>query len=145
MIGQTEGTLFFEIKVGNSLIDGATVKFIGSIYINTPNRVDLYIFDNILYIDFLSDSVYRGGAIQTITSFNTTLKLAIKWSSTEIKTFVNGILKTTYTATPTIPAFDKFSYGCDRGGSSQYNGLLDETILYKTALSDSEAIELTTL
>jgi hypothetical protein len=144
LIGQTEGSIYFDLTIGQSLND-STSKTICAISDGTANnRIDIYRFNNLIYYDNLVGGVLQfSNSVFTITSFNTRLKGCINYQLNSVKTFINGALTDTDT-TALIPACSRFDEGNTRG-NAVYNGLIDEVILYKTALSDSEAIELTTL
>jgi len=144
LIGQTEGNIFFDIIIGESLNDGV-VRGIGGISDGTSgNRIEFYRFDNKLYYDNIAGGVLQfAGEVYTITSFNTRLKGCINYKLNSVKVFINGTLANTDT-TALIPACSQFTEGNLRNSSS-YNGLIDEAIIIKTALSDAECIELTTL
>jgi hypothetical protein len=71
LIGQTEGTIFFDIIIGGSLNDGV-VRGIGGISDGTnANRIEFYRFNNTLYYDNTAGGVGQfSDVVYTITSFN---------------------------------------------------------------------------
>jgi hypothetical protein len=144
LIGQTEGNIFFDVTIGGSLND-STGKVICAISDGTSdNIIVIYRYNNLIYYDnIVGGAVQFSNSVFTITSFNTRLKGCVNYKLNSVKSFINGALTNTDT-NALIPACSRFDEGNERGFFS-YNGLIGEIILYKTALSDSEAIELTTL
>jgi hypothetical protein len=142
LIGQTEGTIFFDVTIGGSLND-STGKVICAISDGTSdNIIVIYRYNNLIYYDnIVGGAVQFSNSVFTITSFNTRLKGCVNYKLNSVKSFINGALTNTDT-NALIPACSRFDEGNERGLFS-YNGLIDEVILYKTAISDSEAIELT--
>lgn len=84
----------------------------------------------------------------TITSFNQTSnnKVLIKWGGGNLKTFVNGVERLSFTSLtmPTANLFTKL--GFDRGSSSSFfEGNVKSVLVFPTQLLDTECIKLTTL
>ena len=143
LIGQTEGTIFIHFK--NNDID-ATTKFILKLWDGTDNnRIQLSSFATTLF--FL---VTTGGTTQINLSnnppisINSKYKLAIKYANNSYKVFINGINVITNTSL-SVPSTSALLFG-NNGGGAFFNSInIDSTQLYKTALSDTECINLTTL
>jgi hypothetical protein len=143
LIGQTQGTIFFDVIIGDS--DNSSIsRNIGGISDGTgSNRIEIYRFNNtIQYDNVVSGVVQFTGSIFTITNFNTRLKVAISYSLNNVKSFVNGVLVNT-DLSALIPACSEFGVGTCRG-ILVYGGHINQTALFKTALSDANCITMTT-
>ena len=144
LIGQTQGTIFFDVIIADS--DNSSIsRNIGGISDGTgANRIEIYRYNNtIQYDNVASGAVQFTGSIFTITNFNTTLKVAISYSLNNVKSFVNGALVNT-DLSALIPACSEFGVGTNRGILA-YGGHINKTALFTTALSDSQCQTLTTL
>ena len=142
LIGQTEGTLYFEVQGfsdGNpanqfiTLNDGTTNNQIGFIYTQTLGRINGYFRVNSATLQITST------VLKTLSS-----KIILKYNSSNVYTlFINGSLIGTGTAasgfSSPLTAF-KTSQGND---SSPYNGNIKSIVLYQTALTDPQCIDLT--
>ena len=143
LIGQTEGTIFIHFK--NNDID-ATTKIILKLWDGTDNnRIQLSSFATTLF--FL---VTTGGTTQINLSnsppisINSKYKLAIKYANNSYKVFINGINIITNTSL-SVPNTSALIFG-NNGGGAFFNSInIDSTQLYKTALTDQECINLTTI
>jgi hypothetical protein len=140
LIGQTEGTLYFE---GRSFADG-TYKQISLSDGTASNRVSLS-FNNLNQIHC---HIFSGGTAQTsivnagfITG--TTYKIAIVYRSNYVALFVDGVkVAEDLTMTPPV-AMSQLKFN-DGGSGSIFYGEGEELMLMKTALSDADAVSLTT-
>lgn len=144
LIGQTEGSIFFDVTIGQSFSDGI-IRTIALLYAaSDADSIAIYRINNNIILDILVSGVAQAnGSAYAISSFNTRLKGCITYRVNSVKTFINGALSATDTAA-LIPACSKLDEG-NYITNFQYNGEIKDVILYQTALSDSEAIELTTL
>jgi len=144
LIGQTEGSIFFDVTIGQSFSDGI-IRTIALLYAaSDADSIAIYRINNNIILDILVGGVAQAnGSVYAITSFNTRLKGCITYQVNSVKSFINGALSVTDTAS-LIPACSKLDEG-NYITNFQYNGEIKDVILYQTALSDSEAIELTTL
>jgi hypothetical protein len=142
LIGQTEGTLFFESKGfsdGNTafqfitLNDGTTDNQIGFNY-TTGGIINGYVRVN-LVTQNISSTVSK-----TLNS-----KIILKYNSSNVYTlFINGSLIGSATAASSFSSpltTFKASQGND---ASNYNGNIKSIVLYKTALDNDQCIDLTT-
>jgi hypothetical protein len=143
LIGQTEGTLYFEVQGfsdGNpasqfiTLNDGTTNNQIGFLYTLTLGRITGYFRVNSATLQITST------VLKTLNS-----KIILKYNSSNVYTlFINGSLIGTGTAASSfsspLTAF-KISQG---NGSSPYNGKIKSIVLYQTALTNDQCIDLTT-
>jgi len=145
LIGQTQGTIFFELVIGAS--DSSSVsRNIGGISDGTSsNRIEIYRFNNTIQYDNITLGANQfSGIVFTLANFNTPLKIAISYSLNNVKTFVNGVLVNT-DVTALIPACSNLQVGVGRGGSAPYGGLVQSSMIFPTAKSDAELIALTTI
>ena len=140
LIGQTEGTVFIEFY--NQVIDSTILSLnnnnVNSIYIttNATGFLGRAFCNSIQYIVSSSTYITKGQKI----------KIALKYSSSGLKVFVNGTSGTTnvnpISFTSTIGSIylnDGFTLNVNQ---TIYNNGVQ---LYKTALTDTECIALTTL
>ena len=143
LIGQTEGTLFFEVQGfsdGNTanqfitLNDGTTNNQIGFLYAQTTGRINGYLRVNSVTLTITST------VLKTLNS-----KIILKYNSSNVyKLFINGSLIGSATAASSFSSplsTFKASQGNDGGN---YNGNLKMISIWKTALTDGECISLTT-
>jgi hypothetical protein len=137
VIGQTEGTMYWEGKLPQDQTSSA--KYLLHLYGASPTIIITTIST---VINILSGAIdlsvaYTAGA---------NAKIAICYNNNgNFRVFVNGV-KTNEVNTFVGAARTSLAYG-SRGGAGdiQPNTTSNLTMLYTTALSDSEAIELTTL
>jgi len=146
LIGQTEGTIYLEgdIQKHNesgfyvTISNGATINT--AIYAYQPSNGNLQVL------------VRKSGnpdATLTITSANWTAgfnKLAIAYTSTTAEVFINGVSKGT-TSFVSAPACSKFTIGSrpDAVGTLVGTGGYNQTLLFKTRLTNAQLAALTTL
>ena len=146
LIGQTEGTLFVEMKLQNvnsaSLYSGITSgSFANAILIGkeagvSPNKLALYILAN--------GSTILGNTSISLTS--NYVKCAIAYKSGSWSAYVNGTLIDSGTSTFSFSApFDIFGFG----SNGSFTTLLDKTevktaSLFPTRLTNAELASLTT-
>ena len=143
LIGQTEGTLYFEVQGfsdGNTvtqfitLNDGTTTNQIGFNYTQTLGRINGY-----FRVSGVSLSI-TSTVLKTLNS-----KIILKYNSSYVYTlFINGSL------IGTVNALNPFSFPLTAFKASQgdggfpYNGNIKSIVLYKTALTNAQCIALTT-
>jgi hypothetical protein len=146
LIGQTEGTIYAEIKV-NKLI-GTASRYIFSISDGTAN--------NRIYIAFSSSSsnvlrgrIFNGGTLQcsidtsTITTTGT-YKLALAYKNNDIVFYVNGVQIGVDTSA-TIPTCSIVDIGHNYAGALQLSDGISNANIFKTRLTNTELQSLTTL
>jgi hypothetical protein len=133
LIGQTEGTLYIDLigtydrqttsKTAVALTGGAANV-----------RLDFYAGS----FNLIALGIDVGAAFTSGQQY----KVALVYANTSLKWFINGALYNSYTVTPST--FSAISLG-SIASVNQPNTTIKDCILYTTALTDSEAIELTTL
>jgi len=145
-IGQTEGVLYLEMRALTDLVTGSrdislnsgnTANLVVFYYHPTiPNRVVGRIFAN-------NASVYAFDlTLDASSSFN---KMAISYTSSSAKVFLNGVLKSS--SSPTIlfsSPLNTLSFSSGNN-TNNFEGKVKDLRVYNTALTDSELIDLTTL
>ena len=151
LIGSTSGAMFMEIDnsnpsaylgtAPNNTIFGSinSGDYLNNFHFNTDNT-KLYVYCNA-----------SGGALQAAIGVNmpTTpkIKMAVTYTSSAIKFFVNGSLIGTDTSFTLPSSMSRVDVG-HMGGqpdSQRMRGSVNEFLLFTTALTDAEAIALTTL
>jgi len=144
LIGQTQGTLYGQLHIGAS-DSSSTVRMIASLSNGTVNnRIEIYRFNNtIQYDNVVGGAIQFSGSVATITSFNTTMRIAIKYSLNSVKFFINGVLVNTDT-TALIPACSQINIGTNYAGSVAFGGFINSMALFPTPLTDTQCIALTT-
>ena len=146
LIGQTEGTIYAEIKV-NKLI-GAASRYIFHISDGTANN-RIYIAFSSAASNVLRARIFNGGTLQC--SINTsaitttgTYKLALAYKNNDIVFYVNGVQIGVDTSA-TIPTCSRVDIGQNYAGASQLSDNVLLSTLFKTRLTNGELATLTTL
>lgn len=143
LIGQTEGTVFFDLKEINNKNDFNSIMF--------SNGTDSFRFGITTDIAFSQlQCLYI--STQTFTSnvltipIATKIKIAIKYSIGELKFFANGSLISTFSPLNdfSVNNLSQFRTGRPAGGR-EFFGKIDNILLWKTKLTDEQCIALTTL
>jgi hypothetical protein len=146
LIGQTEGTLYTEIKV-NKLI-GAASRYIFHLSDGTANN-RIYIAFSGAASNVLRARIFNGGTLQC--SINTsaltttgTYKLALAYKNNDIVFYVNGVqIGTDIVAT--IPTCSRVDIGQNYNNVAQLSDNISLSTLFKTRLTNAELISLTSL
>ena len=151
LIGQREGTLFVDYTPTFLAVNNAN-SGPGILKINNSINGTLTIAQN--YNDYIQAIVYSGSAVPVVNILSDTkvnlssnYKIAFAYSSSNSKLYINGIQ---HGGTNTViynTFFDTLDslYLTDSGFSANVNQNLCKTVaIYKTRLSDSELIALTT-
>ena len=146
LIGQTEGTLYTEIKV-NKLI-GAASRYIFHLSDGTANN-RIYIAFSGAASNVLRARIFNGGTLQC--SINTsaltttgTYKLALAYKNNDIVFYVNGVqIGTDIVAT--IPTCSRVDIGQNYNNVAQLSDNISLSTLFKTRLTNAELANLTTI
>ena len=146
LIGQTEGTIYAEIKV-NKLI-GTASRYIFHISDGTANN-RIYMAFSGASSNVIRGRIFNGGTLQcsinssTITTTGT-YKLALAYKNNDIVFYINGVeIGTDVVAT--IPTCSKVDIGHNYAGASQLGDGVANANIFKTRLTNSELASLTTL
>jgi hypothetical protein len=145
LIGQTEGTLFVEMVRTNTL--ETFFVMLSNIMGTTANA-----YQNSVYLFQLSNGNFIcdiwAGNVPQVTSSTTYLsvgthKLAVAYKQNDFVVYVDGVQRVVDTS-GNVPALNYLTLaGAVDGGAVQ--NIINETILYKTRLTNSELATLTTL
>jgi len=139
LIGQTEGTLFVDLKNAYNgwitLSDNSDANGVLLSFSKEYSTLNYFIYAN-------SVDIIGTGFVALPSE---PMKLAFKYKSGEIKLFVNGVLA--YTNTATFSFSNNLNFFGNRfyWGGGLFEGSINSEQLYKTALTDAECINLTTL
>ena len=146
-IGQTEGTIFIKVKIDSEISNFSDIINFGR---NTTNTINISRIHSIKKLRF---SLYAGGSIvfnmdsSATTELGEELKLAITYKSGGSKMYLNGVQSNSLSSTFAFSALlneininDSVLYFANQQVESV--SLLE---VYKTALTDAQLTELTTL
>jgi hypothetical protein len=146
LIGQTEGTIYAEIKVSKLL--GTASRYIFHLSDGTANN-RIYMAFSGASSNVLRARMFNGGTLQcsidssTITTTGT-YKLAMAYKNNDIVFYINGVQIGTDTSA-TIQTCSRVDLGHNYAGASQFNDSINNASVWKTRLSNSELATLTTL
>jgi len=144
LLNDSEGTLFLEMK---GISDGGDSRRFTISNGSIDNRVSLEYDENAGRIKaFLSTGGTTTGALDESGHPQTdNHKIAITYTASAFKIFIDGVLEgsdTSLTGTPIGLDQIEFKSG---SGNNPMEGLVKQALVFKTALTDAEAIALTTL
>jgi len=142
VIKSTEGTIYAEQK---SLETNFTYNYFVAVSDGTNNnRLEIRQAGTGLQFLWRVGGVYQSAMPLTNAPFTSVIKYALRYSSTDIKFYVNGSLVGTINS-PTLYAsgtLDNIEFA-DGSGGTNFRGIVKECKYYNTALTDSECIALT--
>jgi hypothetical protein len=146
LIGQTEGTIYSEIKVSKLL--GTASRYIFHLSDGTANN-RIYMAFSGASSNILRGRIFNGGTLQCSIDSSTisatgTYKLALAYKNNDIVFYINGVQIGTDTSA-TIPTCSRVDLGHNYAGASQFNDSINNANVWKTRLSNSELATLTTL
>jgi hypothetical protein len=146
LIGQTEGTIYAEIKVTKLL--GAASRYVFHLSDGTANN-RIYIAFSGADSNVLRARIFSGGTLQcsinssALTSTGT-YKLAMAYKNNDIVFYINGVQIGTDTSA-TIPTCSRVDVGHNYAGVSQLSDGITNANIFKTRLTNTELATLTTL
>jgi hypothetical protein len=141
LIGQTEGTLFLEFEIGRTptstdrvliLNDGTSNERIGISLGGTGLLYAFVVDNNVTQCEIIRSSTTAG-----------TYKAAFAYKANDFVFYVNGVQVGTDTA-GTIPSCSRYDLG-QQLGASELGGRVNQSLLFKTRLTNAQLAELTTL
>jgi hypothetical protein len=142
ILNTSEGTLFVDVDVPRV---SSTSSFERIVLSDQNASTDRIIFDNYggnWRVLMLSSAGIVNRTIESVTA-NQRIKVAIAYSSTELRISYDGNAATTttgsYTPSTTLESF-KFS---NKDGGSKWNGNIYDARYFDSALSNAELVELT--
>ena len=144
LIGQTEGTVFLDLKVNSnneSILFDLTPNTLSPqnriiIYQPGNNTFELYIFSSNTLQTQITSGTY---------SINTRLKFGIGYKQNDVVFYINGVqigIDNSCNMPIGLSRLDIFNR---LDGNFQANGLLNLAILFKTRLTNTELVTLTTI
>jgi hypothetical protein len=141
LIGQTEGTLYFELQRNNTdndtrlqISDGTTNNWL---FISIETGLNPRIYCNVGGVNQFSD---YGSAVS-----NSTHKVAFAYKSNDFKVYIDGVASITQTS-GSVPACTRLDVGSGSpSGAVLSTSLIKEVVLFKTRLTNAELASLTTL
>jgi hypothetical protein len=146
LIGQTEGTIFAQIRVSRLL--GTASRYIFHLSDGTTNN-RIYMAFSGASSNILRARIFNGGVLQatiessTITTLGT-YKLALAYKNNDIVFYINGVQIGT-DASATIPTCSRVDLGQNFANASQFNDGISNANIWKTRLTNAELAQLTTL
>ncbi len=144
IIGQTEGTLYFEAAVIGVPTD--TQRLISLSNCTTNESIQIQVSGG---SDKLAYVVLEGGVQQMVftsvdITLGTTFKTAIAYAENDFAVYLNGTLVGTDNSGNVPVDMDKIVYG--RGNETQFcEGEIKQTMIFKTRLLNEELAALTTI
>lgn len=148
LIGQTEGTMFVDF----STKELNTLKVIfGTRSINNQNNISISTDsnNNIRLTTIANNSTIYNSSANIGLASNTFFKIAVKYTTTNIKLFVNGVLILNSGVISlnfsTLLDYIILGISINNLATLNINGNIKSSIIFKTALTDQECISLTTL
>jgi hypothetical protein len=146
LIGQTEGTIYAEIKVTKLL--GAASRYILHVSDGTANN-RIYIAFSSAASNVLRARIFNGGTLQcsinssALTSTGT-YKLAMAYKNNDIVFYVNGVQIGT-DVVATIPTCSRVDIGQNYNNVAQLSDNISLSTLFPTRLTNAQLATLTTL
>lgn len=144
IIGQTEGTLFFEASLSNTTND----VFRGIAELNdgtTANRITLFRNTNGTLRLFVRQSSTTQADISYSTLVFGSVKIAVAYANNDISFYVNGV-QVGIDTSATIPTCSDFDLGIQENNTDRILGdSIKQALLYNTRLSNEELAALTTI
>ena len=144
IIGQTEGTIFYDINFNNT---ASSSQYVGVLSDGTSsNRIQL--LNNTLqqWQLFISASTISNNiSLTTSTDGVGRYKIAISYKSGDVSFYINGLLKGTSSETFTFNNLLHFDLGQRYDNTFSLGNSINSTAVYKTALTDAQLTALTTI
>jgi len=139
LIGQTEGTIFFE---GNVLNYSQARRFI-VLYQDANNYITLRITSG----NDLQFLIVSGGATSvniTTANIQGNIKMALAYNNNDFVAYLNGTQVGSDTS-GSVPTTSDFYLGCDQSAVNQMAGGIKVSALWKTRLTNAQLAQLTTI
>jgi hypothetical protein len=144
VINSTEGTIYGEQK---SLETDFNYNYFAAVSDGTSNnRLEIRQSGTSLQFLWRVGGTYQAAITLSNAPFSSTIKYALRYSSTDIKFYVNGSLVDTINS-PTLYSAETLNniQFADGVGTTNFRGTVKECKYYNTALTDQELINLTTI
>jgi hypothetical protein len=145
VIGQTEGTLFFDVDLNNIVLNQS--QYIGVISDGSAsNRVQLLKNNSNQWQLFITaDTISSNISITENTSGTGKYKLAVAYKSGDVAFYINGVQEATSTETFTFGTLTDFDLGQRYDDNFVFQNPIKQTALFNERLSNAELATLTTL
>jgi hypothetical protein len=144
VINSTQGTIYGEQK---SLEASFSYNYFATISDGTNNnRLEIRQSGTSLQFLYRIGGAYQNNIALNSAPFSSALKYALRYSSTDIKLYVNGSLVGTINS-PTLynsGTLNNLQFAEGSGGNN-FRGLVHNCMYFPTALTDQEMIDLTTI
>ncbi len=140
LVNSQEGVFFLEIA---SLTNDSTFKNITLSY-DSQNYLQVFFYQNTINFKQVINGVstQQASTIIDVTSFN---KIAFYWNSNGVyKTTINGIIQSPVTLSNISGSINNISFA-NISNAAFFHGKIKQLALFKTALTDAELIQLTTI
>ena len=142
VIGQTEGTIFLELKGNESTPSESLFNAISDGTSSNRLLIGPTTFANTLRVVVIFNGVSNGGNNYSVTDITDYNKIAVKYTSSSVDVFINGVKQTsqssgTFSATLDDSTFDNGTAG------NKFEGSIKQRVHFNEALSDAECISLT--
>jgi hypothetical protein len=144
VIDSTQGTIYGEQK---SLETDFSYNYFLAVSDGTNNnRLEIRQSGTALQFLWRVGGTYQGNILLTSAPFSSTIKYALRYSSTDIKLYVNGSLVGTINS-PTLYSAGTLNnlQFADGSGGTNFRGVVNNCMYFPTALTDQELIDLTTI
>ena len=139
LINSTEGVLYAEIAANNL----PTFKHISLSDSSSANRLNLFIYNSVITVNFEVGGVRQSSLSYTIPNVSDFNKVAFSYKLNQFKLFVNGLQKAidTLGLVPSINTFNSLSF--NNSTASNFYGKNKALAVYKEALTDANLRSLT--
>ena len=149
LIGQTEGTLFGHLVFDSAESTNRILSITGTYWSDSNLRFDIISNQGRVTIRSAGVDIAKIYATGTISKGDE-VKFAFVYTASSVKLFINGALRGSATPSASLPSTSELHIDALGGGfssTSQNNQLnpYKQALVFKTALTDAEAITLTTL
>jgi hypothetical protein len=144
LIGQTEGTLFLEAKSFANVYPTNTYTAITNSTGSNRILVGIAAQSNELRIVGVFGGVSNGGNNYTISDTTNYFKVAVKYYGSTLDVFINGEKKTSQSFGGYSNLVDAVRFD-DGNGALPFEGDVKQRLIFPTALTDQEMIDLTTI
>ena len=144
LIGQTEGSVYIHVSNLTDILTFFSLSNNGQVSRLIPYRSGTHLI--LFFQDNLATVIYSNLINNFfITEFPLGIKLCLTYNSTTHKYFINGQLIADISASLENATFSKINIGSFQNDGGQANATFENFLLWKTQLTDEEAINLTTL
>ena len=144
LIGQTEGTVYAELK---SSVTSPAGSFFISVSDGTSNNRILIGYaaaSNSFRVVVIFSGVSNGGNNYAITDSTDFVKVAVKYTASSVDVFIDGVKQTSQSGGSFNATLNKITFDNGTGGN-KFEGSVKQRFIFTTAINDQEAIDLTTI